>query len=91
MITAAILGLLVFVMVGVLSVIPAIGVPDWLSSGDGAISTVFADAGLMSVWFPIQLASAVLLSVVVIWVAGFAVKGARIVISLLTGGGGGAA
>jgi uncharacterized membrane protein len=90
-ITVAILKMLVFVLVGVLSILPTVPVPDWLTGADSAIGTVFQDAGLMSVWFPIGLATTILVALGGIWLAGLAVKFARIVISLMTGGGGGAA
>lgn len=89
MITLAILSLLVFVMVGVLSIIPSVGVPDWMSTS-GPVASVFQAAGSMGAWFPVALVSTVLLSVCGIWLAAFGIKGARIVISLLTGGGGSA-
>jgi uncharacterized membrane protein len=91
MITGAILSLLGYVLGAVLSILPTISVPSWLSGSGSAISTVFADAGLMSVWFPMALASTVLLAVLAIYAIGFAIKFGRIVISLFTGGGGGAA
>jgi hypothetical protein len=90
-ITDAILDLLGFVLHAVLSLIPAVPTPSWLTSGDSSIDTVFQDAGLMSVWFPISLATTVLTAIVTIWLAGFAIKLGRMVVSLFTGGGGSAA
>lgn len=91
MITGLILKFFGFVLHAVLSVLPTISVPSWLTSADGAITTVFQAAGSMSVWFPIALASTVLLAVLAIWAVAFGIKAARIVVSLFTGGGGGAA
>jgi hypothetical protein len=90
-ITGAILTLLSTILVAVLSLLPSIPVPDWLSSSTSAVATVFQDAGLMSVWFPITLVATILTAVAGIYAAGFGLKLARIVISLFTGGGGGAA
>lgn len=90
MITGAILTMLVTVLTGVLSILPTVPVPSWLSGNGSAVGTVFQDAGLMSVWFPVQLASTVLLAIAALWLTGLAIRFARIVISLLTFGGGGA-
>lgn len=91
MITNAILTVFSDLLHGLLSVIPAISVPSWLSGQSGPIATVFQDAGLMSVWFPVTLAVTVIGAVLAIWLAGFAVKIARMCVSLFTGGGGSAA
>lgn len=89
MITGLILRMLADVASALLNALPHIGVPSWLSD-NGAIGQVFQAAGSMGVWFPVALASTVLLAVVGIWLAGFGVKVARMVISVFTGGGGGA-
>jgi uncharacterized membrane protein len=91
MITGAILSMLVVILTGVFSILPTVPVPSWVSSGSSSVTSVFQAAGLMSVWFPITLASTVLLAVLAIYGVGFTIKFGRIVISLLTGGGGGAA
>jgi hypothetical protein len=90
MITAAILSLLGWLLHAVLSIVPSIPVPSWLSD-DGSVGTVFQAAGSMSVWFPITLATTVLVAVAAIWLAGFGIKAARMVVSIFTGGGGSAA
>jgi hypothetical protein len=71
--------------------LPSIPVPSWITGSTSAVGTVFQAAGSMSVWFPITLASTVIASVLAIWGLAFTVKAARIVLSLFTGGGGGAA
>ncbi len=73
------------------SALPTIAVPSWLSGNDSAFSTVFSAAGSMGVWFPSTLVVAVLSGLLVIWLASFVVKIARIVLSLFTAGGGSAA
>ena len=91
MITDAILNFIGGLGHMVLGGLPAIPVPGWLSGSSSAVATVFQAAGSMSVWFPITLATTVILAVLAIWAASFTVKAARIVLSLFTGGGGGAA
>ena len=81
-------GWLLHTLVGAL---PVIAVPSWMTANDSAFSTVFSAAGSMGVWFPSTLVVAVLSGLLVIWLASFAVKVARIVLSLFTAGGGSAA
>ncbi len=90
MIVNALLSLLKHILDFVLGLFPTISVPDWLSSSDGAMATVFADAGSMSVWFPVTLAVTIVGSVLLIWFTGWGIKIARMVLSLFTGGGGNA-
>jgi hypothetical protein len=71
--------------------LPTISVPSWLSGNDSAFSTVFSAAGSMGVWFPTTLVVAVLSGLLVIWLASFVVKVARMILSLFTAGGGSAA
>lgn len=73
------------------SVLPAVSVPAWLTGNDSAFATVFSAAGSMGVWFPSTLVVAVLSGLLVIWLASFVVKIARMVLSLFTAGGGSAA
>jgi hypothetical protein len=89
-ITGLILKLLADLASLVLGILPHVDVPSWLSNPSSAIGQVFQAAGSMGAWFPVTLASTVLLSVLAVWVAGFAIKVARIVVSFLTLGGGGA-
>lgn len=74
----------------VLSVLPTITVPSWLSQS-GPVATVFSDAGSMGVWFPTPLAVSVAAAIFAAWAIGWAIKLARIVASFLTAGGGSAA
>ena len=81
-------GWLLHTLLGALPVIP---VPVWLTGNDSAFSTVFSAAGSMGVWFPSTLVVSVLSGLLVIWLASFVVKVARMVLSLFTAGGGSAA
>lgn len=91
MITDALIQLLGTVVHGLLSVLPHVSAPGWLSASDGAVSTVFQYADSMGVWFPTGLAVTVLGALLATWGVGFAIKGVRIVLSFLTLGGGSAA
>ena len=72
------------------SVLPTITAPTWLTSNNSAMSTVFADAGSMGVWFPSTLLIEVLTGLLVILGVGFGIKIARMVASFFTAGGGSA-
>ena len=91
MITQWLLGIGVSLLHGLFSVLPVVTAPDWLTSNNGAFSTVFADAGSMGVWFNAPLLIVVLSALLVLWLAGFTIKLARMVLSLFTAGGGSAA
>lgn len=91
MITDLIIRMFGAVAHAVMSALPTLPVPDWLSSADGAIATVFGVAGSMGAWVPVTLLGTVLAAVLAAWAVGFSIKGARIVLSLLTLGGGSAA
>lgn len=71
--------------------LPVVTVPSWLSSSDSAFSTVFAAAGSMGVWFPSTLVVTVLTALLALWLVGFGIKLARMVLSLFAAGGGSAA
>ena len=73
-----------------LSVLPVVTVPSWLSGNDSAFSTVFSAAGSMGVWFPSTLVIAVLTGVLALWLIGFGIKLVRVVASFFTAGGGSA-
>ncbi len=91
MITEALLRLGGWLLHAVLSVLPVVTVPSWLTGSDSAFSTVFSAAGSMGVWFPSTLVVTVLSFLLVAWLASFGVKVARMVLSLFTAGGGSAA
>lgn len=83
---AQLFGSLLHLLFGAL---PVIAVPSWLSTS-GPMATVFADAASMGVWVPTTLMVTVLTALLAAWLAGFAIKVARIVASFLTVGGGSA-
>jgi len=90
-ITEWVLGVGGWLLHTLLGALPVMSVPGWMSSNDGAFSTVFGAAGSMGVWFPSTLVVTVLLAVVATWLVGFGIKLVRIVASFLTAGGGSAA
>lgn len=90
MITGTILQLLGWIATGMLSLLPHVDVPSWLSD-DGSVGKVFQAAGSMGAWFPVGLVTTVLVAVLTIWSVAFGIKLVREVISVLTGGGGSAA
>jgi hypothetical protein len=71
--------------------LPAYQEPAWIGQLAGAAASLFQMAGSMGVWFPGALVLAVLLALLGFWLVGFGVKLARMVLSLVTGGGGSAA
>lgn len=91
MITDAILNFFGGVLHAILQALPVVAVPDWLASGSSAVSTVFGFVGSMGVWFPGPLALSIIGALLAVWLVGFGIKIARIVISLFTFGGGSAA
>lgn len=74
-----------------LGVLPVVAVPDWLTGLSGAVGNVLQIAGSMGVWFPGGLALTVITACLALWLTGFGIKLARMVLSLFTGGGGSAA
>lgn len=90
MITQKLLEFGVFLLELVVGAIPLPGPPGWLSEPQGAIPTVFQLATAMGVWFPTGLVLTVLAAVFAARFSGLAVKIGRMVLSLLTGGGGNA-
>lgn len=91
MITGLLLQLAGTVSHFLLGALPVVPVPGWLSGLAGAIGTVFGFVGSMGVWFPGPLALTVITALLAIWVTGLAIKVARMILSLFTGGGGSAA
>jgi hypothetical protein len=89
MVTDAIISALTAVVHLILSALPTVTVPGWMSD-NGAIGTVFQDAGSMGVWFPVPLAVTVVGAVLAAWAVGWGIKLARIIASYLTAGGGSA-
>jgi hypothetical protein len=73
-----------------LGLLPTITAPSWLTDNNGAMTTVFTDAGLMGVWFPSTLLISALLGLLVILATGFGIKVVRVVASFFTAGGGSA-
>jgi hypothetical protein len=90
-ITQWVLGIGAGLLHGLFSVLPAITAPDWLTSNNGAFASVFADSASMGAWFNAPLLIVVLSGLLVLWLTGFTIKLARMVLSLFTAGGGSAA
>lgn len=65
--------------------------PGWLEGSASAVVGLFATAGSMGVWIPFDVAFAMAALLMNLYIGGGLVKGARIIISHLTGGGGSAA
>lgn len=91
MIAEWVLGVGAALLHAVMGALPVVSAPDWLTDNNGAFSTVFQAAGSMGVWFPAPLLIIVLSGLLVLWLAGFTIKLARMVLSLFTAGGGSAA
>lgn len=89
--TDALLDMLKSLIGGLLGTLPTIAVPSWLSSASGSASEVAAMGAGLGVWIPAPLIMTVAGALLLAWLAGFAVKGVRIVASFLTLGGGSAA
>jgi hypothetical protein len=90
-ITGLIMAFLAMLVSALLSILPSIPVPSWLSGSDSAFGQVFAFGSSMGVWFPTTLALTVLAAYLGIKLVAFTIKVARIVASFMTGGGGSAA
>ena len=91
MITDAILSFFGGILHSIMQALPVVEVPGWLSSGSSAVAGVFGLVGSMGVWFPGGLALSIIGTLLAVWLIGFGIKIARIVISLFTFGGGSAA
>lgn len=75
-----------------LSTIPADAAPpEWLQGGVAAMRSVLEYAGLLSTWVPVGLVVQMANLMVLAMVVNSSVKILRLVVSLFTGGGGGAA
>jgi hypothetical protein len=62
--------------------------PEWLDAGSSMVGTVFGYADSMSVWFPSALAFTVGGTLIAVWLVGFLVNSFRMIVSLISGGGG---
>lgn len=92
MITVAIVEFFKTISLGMIGLVPAsFGVPTFMSSGFDAIFSIFNSATSLSVWVPIPFALAGAAFRILVIVSGGAVKLARMLISIVTGGGGSAA
>lgn len=91
MVTDALLDLLRSIVSALLGTLPLVTVPSWLASGSAAASDIAAMGSGLGVWIPAGLIMTVTGALLAAWLAGFAVKGVRIVASFLTLGGGSAA
>jgi hypothetical protein len=79
-----------YLLHALMSVLPTVTAPAWLTDTSGAAATVFSAAGSMGVWFPAPLLLTVLSGLLVLWLSGFAIKLVRMVASFFTAGGGSA-
>jgi hypothetical protein len=85
------LGVLADLFHAMMGAIPPFTPPEWLSSIGGAAGTLFSYASSMGAWYPAGLTLTVVLAVLTVWGVGFAIKIARMILSLFTAGGGSAA
>lgn len=74
----------------VLGVFPTFDVPEWSEDVAGFVEDVNGYMVSVSVWFPFDLAASGLVVVGLALLAAFAIKVARIALSLFTAGGGSA-
>jgi hypothetical protein len=89
-ITQKLLEFAVFLLELVVGAVPIPQPPEWLAAPSGAVATVFQGAASLGVWFPTGLVLTVLAGVLAIRVSGLGIKIGRMVLSLVTGGGGNA-
>lgn len=66
------------------------GPPGWASTPTGSLGVVFQALGSMGVWFNLPLMALVIGAAFAARMAGLAIKMLRMVLSVLTGGGGNA-
>lgn len=91
MITQWLIDMVTSFVQGLLDLVPLPPIPDWLSSGAGAVGSVAAQMGALSNWIPVTVGVAIIGTILAIIVAAAAVKVVRIIASFLTAGGGSAA
>jgi hypothetical protein len=84
------LGVLVSLLEGLLSVLPAFDPPAWFSDSGGLFGQMFGNAASMGVWIPVGLGMTVMVAVLTCVVIGFGIKVTRIAASFMTAGGGSA-
>jgi len=80
-----------FLWEGMMDAIPDIPVPSWFTGSDSWFSTLFQEAGSMSVWVNFGLARTVGTILIGCIALSAAIKLGRILASFLTAGGGSAA
>lgn len=91
MITDLLIAALAWIAGKLLDLLPDIEPPAWIGDVAGYAGSVFAFADSIGVWFPWGVLSTVLASVFACAAIGFGIKAVRMVISLMTAGGGSAA
>ena len=84
------LGVLVGLLEGLVSALPAFSPPSWFTSSGGMVAQLFGYADSMGAWLPIGLLMTIAAAVLTCIVVGFGIKLARIAASFLTAGGGSA-
>lgn len=86
------LGVAVGFLEWVVGALPVLAVPTWVNPGIGdGLMTVAGYMTGTAIWFPVELILGVAVAIAAATLVGFAVKFARIVLSLFTAGGGSAA
>jgi hypothetical protein len=70
---------------------PSGGAPAWLTDGAGYLSQLFEKASGLGAWINFGLAGTVMAAVLACVALGLGIKVVRMVVSVFTGGGGGAA
>jgi hypothetical protein len=90
-ITQAILSALLDVAAWVVGLFPSVDAPGWLSGLSGPLADVTDHMSGFAVWVPFTAAGNVLVFVMAMVGVALIVKLIRLIVSLFTGGGGGAA
>lgn len=88
MIIQLLLSVIVGVIKSLISLMPQIAVPEWLTSAGAAVRTVLQSAGQWGYWLPLDLGVKVAATVMAVLAAGFLIRVGRMILSFFTGGGG---
>lgn len=91
MITSAIMRVLLGFMTFVLGLLPSFTPPAWMADLAGYVSSGLGAFSSLSYWIPVGAVGTVVALVVVVQGIALALKLARMVLSVVTGGGGSAA
>jgi len=91
MIVDAFINMVVSWLGSMIDSMPQANLPDWMNGPLDFVNTVFGFANSMSVWFPTPLVMTIIGALFTVYAISFGIKVVRILISHVTGGGGGAA